>query len=228
MDQFERTFEAMFLAAVTVVLYYLFAGEIGKKIWSFRYRRHVKRVGKKHADKLKNCRAVIRQYREGDEASVLALLREQAAAAGDSFDANEVREVLGAPNLRGVLLLAQVENRIVGYATLQRTLHGLSLIAARLADLYVLPDFRNEGIGSTLVANVLQEARLSGHDVVQSDFAEGDATAAGFLDMTGALRSPRHHVMLLTPPVDAVDAESGFAGETSPHSDPPESNPTLH
>lgn len=213
---------------VTVAVVTLAGNWLEKRISSFRYRRHVQRQEKKHSEKLKESRAVIRKYETRDERAVLALFREYAASVKLEFNENWLQETLRNTNLSEFLTVAQLEERIVGYVICQVQLYGGFRVAAQLTDLYVQPEFRRGGIGSQLVAEVTREARSFGHDFVKVAVGSAEQESIRFFDMIGALPSPALHFVLVTPSADDANASLETTDKTSEALDPVPPSSTLH
>jgi GNAT superfamily N-acetyltransferase len=99
----------------------------------------------------------------GDCTECARLLVEQLGEHGVDASAEELSRVLekvATDAARGFIMLARDERRIVGIAyvaTILSAEHGG--LVAWLEELYVAPSFRSRGIGTALVAAILERAR---------------------------------------------------------------------
>lgn len=217
----------LIIGALILVLHW--TGEkIGLAIARFRQRRHDRRQERNHAEKLKSCRATVRGYEPGDAASVSALIREYAGSIGVDPRDDWIGGLLNDPVFLSNILVAEIGKKIVGYALWQNEIYGAFRTVAILTDIYVRPDFRREGVGSSLVMQVARDTRAAGYDVFNCVAEPQDEGAAAFLDAIGAFRSPSAHCLVLTPPADAPAAEAEPTADIPVSDELPPSSATLH
>ncbi len=119
----------------------------------------------------------IKPLTVADTADAGALFEAQLREHDIVTPANDVREVIHAviadPRL-GLMLLAVADGRAVGVAYAAAHLsveHGG--IIGWLEELYVLPAWRNSGVGSRLLAEVIARARQLGWRCVELEIVAG-------------------------------------------------------
>src|SRR5882757_8967911 len=91
----------------------------------------------------------------------------QFTVAGEAQTRDFLSRILRCPN-EGFVILASSSSRIVGFATGYVTVSGL--LAERmihLGDLYVDPEYRGRKVGTSLVSEVVVQARLRGLGLVR-------------------------------------------------------------
>lgn len=93
-------------------------------------------------------------------------------------------------NSRGILFLARVENKAIGFATIY---YSFSSARAEevgiLNDLYVLPEYRNNGYGRKLINRAIEEVKNKGLKRVQWLTAKNNDTAQILYEKLGANKS---------------------------------------
>ena len=132
---------------------------------------------------------------EQDCAQCAALLVEQLREHDVHVSAESLCRVLKrviADEQRGFVLLARVEGRIVGVAYVAAILSVEHCgPAAWLEELYVAPAWRQLGIGSALVAAVLERARAAGVAAVDLEIDFAHRRAASLYERLGFHRLER-------------------------------------
>ena len=89
-----------------------------------------------------------------------------------------VLESVIADGARGFLLLARTSSRIVGVAYVATILSAEHCgCVGWLEELYVMPDHRSQGIGTALVAAVLDRARETGIEAIELEVDAGHSRA---------------------------------------------------
>lgn len=122
----------------------------------------------------------IREYRENDEASLVALIRELQASEVVLYDRMKPEAQMGVWYIdllkkkcaedEGVILIAEEDGAALGYAViLTRSVeHGtgdeVAYDYAYVIDLVVAKDARRRGIGKLLLADCERRAREAGRD----------------------------------------------------------------
>jgi GNAT superfamily N-acetyltransferase len=123
------------------------------------------------------------------------LLVEQLRDHGVHVSAESLCRVLEcviADEQRGLLHLARAEGRVVGVAYVATILSVEHLgPAAWLEELYVTPAWRQLGIGSALVAAVLERARVGGMVAVDLEIDSAHGRAASLYERLGFHRLQR-------------------------------------
>ena len=131
----------------------------------------------------------IREEKIADVAAREALLDEAYGACRFTKTSERLRE--GREPADGLSLVAVERGRIIGTVRLWRVAAGPGHAALLLGPLAVHPDYRNRGIGTTLVRRAIARARLAGHGAI---LLVGDASyysRFGFSAVqTGALWMP--------------------------------------
>jgi len=120
----------------------------------------------------------IRGYRDGDQAAVLALVRELQIHEGQYFDRLKPAEDIGpwyiealideAARHKGSFLVAEADGLVVGYATLLTEMSSegekdeVPYTCSYVSDLAVLESHRGEGIGRALLQECERLERAAG------------------------------------------------------------------
>ncbi|WP_370322350.1 GNAT family N-acetyltransferase [Oricola sp.] len=215
MEQVAGALKHILIISVLIFVVSRSVDKIGAAVTRFRFRTQIRRKGRKHAGKLENCRAVIRELEAGDDRAALALILENAAFEAVQLDADMVLSWLQEPSVKANLFVAELDNRIVGYAFCQFFSMGFSKSSANLTELYVQPEHRHGGLGSALVQKVTQHAGSFGFEAVNCAFAPQKDAASEFFVMIGALPSGMAHCLIPVLPEDIAKAEpEAPAGET--------------
>ncbi len=140
---------------------------------------------------------VIREAHGGDEGVITALIRELAAVNGEETPITEayVKEYL--KNSATVVLLAAVENKVVGllsYLVSPNLFHAAS--SALIDELVVREEYRGQGVGSALMQSAMQRlqkascAEVSVTTMFENKAAQAFYLKQGFTDQ--ALFLERH------------------------------------
>jgi predicted N-acetyltransferase YhbS len=131
----------------------------------------------------------IREEKIADVAAREALLDEAYGACRFTKTSERLRE--GRKPADGLSLVAVERGRVVGTVRLWHVAAGPGCAALLLGPLAVHPDYRNRGIGTTLVRRAIALARLAGHGAI---VLVGDAPYYGRFGFgavqTGALWMP--------------------------------------
>jgi predicted N-acetyltransferase YhbS len=106
----------------------------------------------------------IREEKIADVAAREALLDEAYGAVRFTKTSERLRE--GRKPADGLALVAVERGRIVGTIRLWHVTAGPGRAALLLGPLAVHPDYRNRGIGTTLMRRAIARARLAGHGAV--------------------------------------------------------------
>jgi predicted N-acetyltransferase YhbS len=122
----------------------------------------------------------IREEKIADVAAREALLDEAYGAARFTKTSERLRE--GREPAKGLALVAVERGRIVGTIRLWHVTAGPGRAALLLGPLAVHPDYRNRGIGTTLMRRAIARARLAGHRAV---LLVGDAPYYGRFGFSG-------------------------------------------
>lgn len=123
-----------------------------------------------------------------------------------------IRDGFG-PTPRFEAYLAELEDRIVGYAITFETYSSfLALPTLYLEDVFVLPDARRAGVGSTFVRQLAAEAVRRGCGRMEWVVLDWNAPAIDFYERLGARRLREWHTYRL----DAGEL-SRLAGEAPSH-----------
>jgi putative acetyltransferase len=128
----------------------------------------------------------VREATAEDVETARQLFREYAAWLGvdlgfQSFD--EELTSLPGPYVRphGFILLAETENRIVGCVALKALAEGV----AEAKRLYVLEEYRSQGIGRRLMAALIAAAREIGYWAIRLDTLPQMTAARALYEMLG-------------------------------------------
>ena len=108
----------------------------------------------------------IREEKIADVAAREALLDEAYGACRFTKTSERLRE--GRRPVDGLSLVAVERGRVVGTVRLWHVAAGPGCAALLLGPLAVHPDYRNRGIGTTLVRRAFARARLAGHGAIRS------------------------------------------------------------
>jgi predicted N-acetyltransferase YhbS len=106
----------------------------------------------------------IREEKIVDVAAREALLDEAYGACRFTKTSERLRE--GRKAAAGLSLVAVERGRVIGTVRLWHVTAGPGRAALLLGPLAVHPDYRNRGIGTTLVRRAIARARLAGHGTV--------------------------------------------------------------
>ena len=145
----------------------------------------------------------IRRARSGDEALVLAFIRELAEYEKllDSVVASEasVRAALFGPNPRVFCDIAEAEGEPAGFAL---WFYNYSTFLARhgiyLEDLFVRPRFRGKGIGKALLVNLAARTVREGCGRLEWAVLDWNAPSIAFYESLGARAMKEWQVYRLT------------------------------
>jgi GNAT superfamily N-acetyltransferase len=135
---------------------------------------------------------VIRSARPGDEAGILAFIRELAEYEKllDSVVATEesVRDALFSANPRVFCDIAEANGEPAGFAL---WFYNYSTFLARhgiyLEDLFVRPPFRGRGIGKALLVQLAARAVMEGCGRLEWSVLDWNAPSIAFYESLGAL-----------------------------------------
>ena len=138
----------------------------------------------------------VRNYREDDEASVVAVIRDLQRHEGQYFDRLKPAEEVGPWYVgvlqkelalaRGVLLVAEFDGRVVGYASLfldqasDSSKEEIPYSYSCVGDLGVLHDCRGRGVGTALMDRCEQLARDHGAKWLRLGVLAGNESARRF------------------------------------------------
>jgi ribosomal protein S18 acetylase RimI-like enzyme len=138
---------------------------------------------------------MIHRAKPTDLGNLLDLLEKQFREHQIPFDAEEQISALGQLLDRedlGLVLLVEEEDQTIGFGVISFawTLeHGGK--SAWLDELYVQPEYRNEGLGSMIVAQALQEAKRSGCRALDLEVNAGNSRAERLYERHGFKRIER-------------------------------------
>jgi predicted N-acetyltransferase YhbS len=160
---------------------------------------------------------VIREEKIADVTAREALLDEAYGAARFAKTSERLRE--GRLPASGLSLVAVDSRRLVGTVRLWNIAAGPGCDALLLGPLAVHPDYRNRGIGTTLMRRAIARARLAGHAAILliGDFAYYgrfgfSAASTGALWMPGRYERDRLLALELKP--GALAGARGLIGPT--------------
>jgi predicted N-acetyltransferase YhbS len=123
----------------------------------------------------------IREEKIADVAAREALLDEAYGACRFTKTSERLRE--GRRTAEGLALVAVERGRVIGTVRLWHVTAGPGCAALLLGPLAVHPDYRNRGIGTTLMRRAIARARLAGHGAV---LLVGDAPYYGRFGFSAA------------------------------------------
>jgi predicted N-acetyltransferase YhbS len=160
---------------------------------------------------------MIREEKIADVAAREALLDEAYGAARFAKTSERLRE--GRLPASGLSLVAVDSRRLVGTVRLWNIVAGPGCDALLLGPLAVHPDYRNRGIGTTLMRRAIARARLAGHAAI---LLIGDLAYYGRFGFsaasTGALWMPgryeRDRLLALELKPGALAGARGLIGPT--------------
>ena len=176
-------------------------------------------------DAMERIMVAIREEKFADVAAREALLDEAYGVARFTKTSERLRE--GRLPADGLSLVATDAGRIVGTVRLWHVTAGPGRAALLLGPLAVHPEYRNRGIGTTLMRRAIARARLAGHGAV---LLVGDApyyarfgfsvAQTGSLWMPGAFERDRLLGLELKPAALAgVRGMIGATGQIAPKPD---------
>jgi predicted N-acetyltransferase YhbS len=159
----------------------------------------------------------IREEKIADVAAREALLDEAYGACRFTKTSERLRE--GRRPAEGLALVAVERGRVIGTVRLWHVTAGPGCAALLLGPLAVHPDYRNRGIGTTLMRRAIARARLAGHGAV---LLVGDAPYYGRFGFstaqTGSLWMPgsfeRDRLLGLELKPAALSGARGMIGAT--------------
>jgi predicted N-acetyltransferase YhbS len=172
----------------------------------------------------------IREEKIADVAAREVLLDQAYGACRFTKTSERLRE--GRRAAAGLSLVAVERGRIVGTVRLWHVTAGPGRAALLLGPLAVHPDYRNRGIGTTLVRRAIARARLAGHDAIllvgdapyYSRFGFGAAQTAA-LWMPGSFERARLLGLELKPA--ALAGARGMIGATGEFEPKPDLNTLI-
>lgn len=172
----------------------------------------------------------IREEKIADVAAREALLDLAYGACRFTKTSERLRE--GRRPANGLALVAVERGRIVGTVRLWHVAAGPGRAALLLGPLAVHPDYRNRGIGTTLVRRAIARARLAGHEVI---LLVGDAPYYGRFgfsaEQTGGLWMPgsfeRDRLLGLELKPAALAGARGMIGATGQFAPKPDLNALI-
>jgi len=138
----------------------------------------------------------IREFRAGDEAAVVAVVRDLHSNERQIYDRTRPAETMGVwyidrmkqeiAESRGRILVAEGPDGIVGYASLLTFMSSenekdeIDFSYSYVDDLAVLVQCRNQGIGSALLDACEALARAAGQQWLRLSVLAGNARARAF------------------------------------------------
>jgi len=144
---------------------------------------------------------IIRDFRDSDEAPVIALVRELQAHESQSYDRMRPAEEIGSwyvqflkddiSKHRGSFLVAEMGEAIVGYATLLTEVSSaeerdeILYTFAHVGDLAVAASHRGVGIGFALLSECERRARAAGQKWLRLGVHAGNREARKFYSQAG-------------------------------------------
>jgi predicted N-acetyltransferase YhbS len=172
----------------------------------------------------------IREEKIADVAAREALLDEAYGACRFTKTSERLRE--GREPAKGLALVAVERGRIVGTIRLWHVTAGPGCAALLLGPLAVHPDYRNRGIGTTLMRRAIARARLAGHGAI---LLVGDASYYGrfgfTVEQTGNLWMPgsfeRDRLLGLELEAAALFGARGMIGATGQFAAKPDLNALI-
>jgi len=172
----------------------------------------------------------IREEKIADVAAREALLDEAYGPCRFTKTSERLRE--GRGPAEGLSLVAVERGRIIGTVRLWHVAAGPGRAALLLGPLAVHPDYRNRGIGTTLMRRAIARARLAGHQAI---ILVGDApyygrfgfsaAQTGSLWMPGAFERDRLLALELKPA--ALTGARGMIGATGRLAPKPDLNALI-
>jgi GNAT superfamily N-acetyltransferase len=134
---------------------------------------------------------MIRPARESDVPMILSLIRELAAyeQLSDKCVATEalLRKNLFGPERTAEALVAEYEERVVGYAIYFKTFSTfLALPGIYLEDIYVQPAHRRRGIGKQMLQEIARLAVRRGYGRVEWSVLDWNTPSINFYKSLGA------------------------------------------
>ena len=172
----------------------------------------------------------IREEKNVDGAAREALLDEAYGACRFTKTSERLRE--GRRAADGLSLVAVERGRVVGTVRLWHVVAGPGRAALLLGPLAVHPDYRNRGIGTTLMRRAIARARLAGHSAV---LLVGDAPYYGrfgfSVEQTGNLWMPgsfeRNRLLGLELRPASLSGARGMIGATGQLAPKPDLNALI-
>ena len=172
----------------------------------------------------------IREEKIADVAAREALLDEAYGAVRFTKTSERLRE--GRRPAEGLSLVAVERGRVIGTVRLWHVTVGPGRAALLLGPLAVHPDYRNRGIGTTLMRRAIARARIAGHGAVllvgdapyYGRFGFG-AAQTGDLWMPGSFERDRLLGLELKPA--ALSGARGMIGATGQLAPKPDLNALI-
>lgn len=120
----------------------------------------------------------IRRAEASDAASITEIYNEAILTTTATFDleprsVDERKAWLASHDERHPVLVALVEGRVVGWASLSEWSPRAAYVDTAESSVYVTADYRGQGIGRRLKEVVIEEARRLGFHTVIARMAEG-------------------------------------------------------
>lgn len=148
---------------------------------------------------------MIRSATEADAPKVAALVNAINSLAGTPprmpMTAEIVRRDLLGANAKAMLLVAEIDGAVIGFATAGAIYDaGRMADAVMLLDLYVEPAYRRRGAAHALMAALAAEATRRGAGCLWWGVDEGDDEATAFYRAIGAVSEGRFSGEILEGP----------------------------
>ena len=132
---------------------------------------------------------IIRKAQEGDIERLVALVRQLCEEEGKSSAAISVSrlvELFAMPGLRLEALVAEADDRLVGYLAFYGVVSLFKCDSVLLVEnMYVSPDYRTLGVGRMLMSAVAAEAVARGWDRIELNVRDDNDRACRFYGRLG-------------------------------------------
>jgi len=124
---------------------------------------------------------IVRLKRLNAEFDPLLKVRDDAMENAKRYVASVIREA------KELLLVGEERGKVVGVinAVLRERIFYEPKVEGAILDFYILPEYRRDGLGKTMIEEAVKEMRARGAQIVTAEFPSQNKIASSFYDKLG-------------------------------------------